>query len=264
MSDAVLDTFPRRPIALAAKHKDRKGQLLWLLGGLALMLAASYFSYDLWRDSRLRADLNARGVSAEVLDAEGTCTSRRGSSLGCNYTIRYRLRPGEDSDVREGDVYVPGDGPRVFAPPARYDPQNPDRIMSEADLERGKPFMSAAVPIAIPGVLGALSLLVWHAMANRSLVRAAASPRPLLVPVSRVEAVANTNINMVHFRRPDGSEGKQRFNLSGPLTIQSSDGRTMALALLGAKDRPVLLSHDLTELELTADERAAILAAARK
>jgi hypothetical protein len=261
MSSAVLDSFPRRPIALAGAAKTARGRRLWLIGALLLLLVPLYAGYQAWQRVSLRADLNARGERAEVIDAEGSCTSRRGASLGCHYTIRYRLRGEESGEVREGNIYVPGEGPRIFAPPAVYDPADPARIMSLADLERGEPFMNVAVPVVLPAVLAMLCLLVWYAMGNKALARAAAAPQPALVPVQRFEPVPNTRIVRVHFERPDGSAASQNFNGFRPLLV-TADGRDQALALLGPGDRPILLSEDLRELELSGDERARILGAA--
>ncbi len=262
MSHAVLDAFPRRPIALAGVRKDRKSRLLWLLGALLLLLVPLYVGYEAWRRTSLRAELNARGLSADVIEADGSCTYRRGVTLGCTYQLRYRLRPEEGGGERQGTVYVPGSGPRVFAPPARYDPLNPDRIMSEADLARGEPVMNVAMPIGIFGLLSALCLLVWYAIGKPSLTRAAAAPRPALVPITRTVQRPKTTIVDIWYERPGGGEAMQGFANGMPFTVQSGD-RQSALALLGPKDKPILLRQDLSELELTDEERAAILAAAR-
>ena len=151
MHAAVIDAFPRRPIALADTAKNAPSRWLWLIGAILLLLPVAYVAYTAWQRTSLRADLVARGVDANMLGAEGTCTSRRTISgpepRGCTYAITYQLREEEGGGTREGSIYVPGAGPRVFAPPARYDPQNPDRIMSVADIERGEPIMNVAVPI---------------------------------------------------------------------------------------------------------------------
>ena len=188
--------------------------------------------------------------------------SRRGITLGCTYQVRYRLRPEEGGGERQGTVYVPGSGPRIFAPPARYDPQHPDRIMSEADLARGEPFMNVAMPVGIFGLLSGLCLLVWFAIGKPTLRRAAAMPRPVLLPIIRTAQRPKTNIIDVTFERPGGGEAMQGFANSLPFIVEDAD-RRFALALLGPKDRPVLLRNDLGELQLTDEERAAIFAAAR-
>lgn len=265
MHDAVIDAFPRRPITLADTAKNATSRRLWLIGAILLLLPVAYVGYSAWQRTSLRADLVARGVDADVMRAEGSCLSRRSVSgsepRGCTYSITYQLREEEGGGTREGSIYVPGAGPRVFAPPARYDPQNPDRIMSVADIERGEPIMNVAVPIVLFGLFSGLCFLVWHAMGNKALTAAAATPQPVLVPIRRAAVRDKTNVLEVWFGRPDGSEGKQGFAGSRPLTVGSAPDH--ALALLGPGNRPILLRHDLAELRLTEAERAAILQAAQ-
>lgn len=266
MQAAVLEAFPRRPIVLANAEKDRSSRKYWLAGATALLLIAAYFGWGAWREATLRADLRARGVPAQVEEADGSCMSRNSINgrrpVGCNFTIRYRLQAQEGGELRDAQIYVPGEAPLVGTPPARYDPLDPSRVMSEADVERDKPFMDWAVPVFLPALLSALGFFVWFALGDKSFARAAAAPRPVLVPITNIEPIQNTRIARVHFQRPDGSAGKQDFNGFSPL-IATVDGREQALALLDPKDRPILLSQDLRELVLDADERAAILAAAR-
>lgn len=270
MHAPVLDAFPRRPIGLANAAKTARSRRLWLIGAILLLLPIIYVAYSAWQRTSLRADLVARGVDADVLRAEGSCLSRRSPSgstpRGCTYSITYQLRDEEGGGTREGSIFVPGAGPRVFAPPARYDPQDPSRIMSVADIERGEPFMNVAVPIGLFGGLAALALLVWYSMGRKSLAAAAAAPQPVLVPVRRAAVADKTNILQVWFERPDGSEGRQNFAGHGPLYVQppaqSAPDASLALSLAGPKG-PILLSQDLRELELTDAERAAVIAAAR-
>ena len=258
MQAPVLDAFPRRPIALAISDKDRSSRKLWLIGAILLLLPLFYFGWSNWQEAGLRADLRARGVPAEVLNAEGECLSRRTISgsepRGCNYEISYRLRAEEGGETREGNIYVPGSGPRVFAPSARYDPLDPGRIMADADIDRDPPFMNLAVPLGLPALLSGLAFLVWFAMGKKSLAKAASAPRPALVPVRRAEVREKTDVLEVWFERPDGSEGRQGFPGHGPLYVRLPAGeaahRQFALALLGANDRPILLSEDLRELAL--------------
>lgn len=266
MHAPVLDAFPRRPLALAHAERDRSTRKYWLVGAIALLLLAIYWGWGEWRQASMRADLRARGEPAQVEQAQGSCTSRRSISgrnpIGCNYTIHYRVRSDEGGALREAQVYVPGEAPLVGTPPVRYDPLDPSRVMSDADVERDKPFMDWGVPILAPAIISFLAILVWFALGHKRLARAAATPKPILVPVDNVEPIEKTNILRVHYRQPDGSAGKQDLNGFGPL-LTIADGREQALALLGPKDRAILLSHDLRELALTSDERSAILTAAR-
>lgn len=263
MTDApVLDAFPRRSLALTESEKDRRRRALWLIGGLLALLVPLYVGVTAWQRVGLRADLNARGVSADMIDADGTCATRGGMALGCTYQVRYRLRPEEGGGEHQGSVYVPSDGPRVFAPPSRYDPQNPDRIMSEADLARGEPFMNVAVPVVVFGLLSVFCLLVWYALGKPALKRAAAAPRPALLPVTRTEPRPQNNGWNLRLERPAGGETVQDFADGGPFLMQMGDC-VFALALLDPKDRPVVLRSDLNELALTEGERGAIFAAAR-
>jgi hypothetical protein len=227
---------------------------------------AAYLGWGAWREAGLRADLRARGEPAQVEHAEGSCTSRNSingrNPVGCNFTVSYRIRSEEGGALREAQVYVPGEAPLVGTPPVRYDPLDPSRVMSEADVERDKPFMDWAVPVFLPAIFSVLGFFVWFALGDKTFARAAAAPRPALVPVTNLEPIQSTGGIRVHFQRPDGRAGKRDFNGFSPLLL-TVNGREQAVALLDLKDRPILLSQDLRELVLEPEERAAILAAAR-
>lgn len=272
MSDApVVRAFPRRPIVLAADPAAARRRMLLLVGALLLFLPLIWFGSSTLQERALRADLRARGVEAEVLTAEGSCLSRRGitgdTPSGCNLDIRYRVQDAHGGGEREAEVYLPGAAPLVFAPPALYDPEDPERVMTRADVERGQPFMNVAVPIVLFTLLPLLALLAWAASGRGALKQAAADPRPAIVPIVRAARHAQTNRLDIWFQRPDGGEGLRSYKSGGPLLVapppEATPGQQWVLALLTAKGWPILLDQELAELDLTDAERAAIWQAAR-
>lgn len=268
----VLHAFPGRPLAVVRDAAHRRRRLLMLIGALLLFAPLIWFAATTLQTRALRADLGQRGVAAEVLSAEGSCLSRRNitgdTPSGCNLDVRYRVRPEHGGGEREASVYLPGAAPLVFAPPVLYDPQDPGRVMTEADVQRGDPFMNLAVPIFFFSVIPVIALLIWFATGDGALKAAAARPRPGIVPVERAVRDPKSNRLDIWFPRPGGGPpGKAAFRTGGPLLVTppagAPAGQQWALALLGTKDWPILLDQDLKALDLTDAERAAIQAAAR-
>lgn len=272
MSDtAAVRAFPRRAIALVANPAATRRRTLLLVGALLLFLPLIWFGYTTLQERALRADLRARGVEAEVLTADGSCLSRRGitgdTPRGCNLDIRYRVQDAHGGGEREAEVYLPGAAPLVFAPPALYDPEDPDRIMTKADVERGAPFMNVAVPLVLLTLLPLFALLLWFATGRGALKQAAANPHPTIVPIVRAARHAQGNRLDIWFQRPDGGEGLRSYKSGGPLLVapppEAPPGQQWALALLTPKGWPILLDQDLKELNLTDEERTTIWQAAR-
>jgi len=266
----VLHAFPRRPIALVRDPARARRRLVLLIGALLLFVPLIWFAASTLHSRALRADLRARGVPAEVIDAQGNCYSRRSISgntpRGCNLDIRYRTRA--DDAERSAKVYLPGAAPLVFAPPVLYDPQDPARVMTKADVDRGDPFMNLAVPFVLFTLLPLVALLVWFATGDGKLRKAAAAPRPGIVPILRATRDPRTNRLQLFFPRPGGGpDGAATFASGGPLLVTppagGAEGRQWALALLAEKDWPLLLDEGLSRLDLTPEERESILRAAR-
>jgi hypothetical protein len=265
----IVHAFPDRAIALAPDPAATKRRRLQLAGVLLLFVPLIWFGYSTLHTRALRADLRTRGVPAEVLSAEGSCLSRRGitgdSPRGCNLDIRYRTRDG--GAERTASVYLPGAAPLVFAPPVLYDPEDPGRVMTKADVERGDPFMNLAVPLAAFTLIPLVALLVWFATGDGQLKRAAAAPRPTIVPVLRATRDKQGRLAIVFPRPGGGPDGRALFATGEPLLVTppagAPAGSQWAAALLTAKDWPILLDQDLARLDLTPDERDAILRAAR-
>lgn len=266
----VLHAFPGRPIALVRDPAKTRRRAMLLVGAMLLFVPLIWFGASTLHTRALRADLRARGLPAEVLNAQGDCYSRRNvtgdTPRGCNFDIRYRTRDG--GPERTAKVYLPGAAPLVFAPAVLYDPQDPSRVMTRADVDRGDPFMNLAVPIVLFTLMPLVALLVWLATGDAALRRAASAPRPGIVPILRVTRDARTNRLRVFFPRPGGGpDGAATFATGGPLLVTpppaEGEGRQWALALLTDKGWPVLLDETLSRLDLTPDERGAILRAAR-
>jgi hypothetical protein len=263
-ASAVIDVFPRRAIDLKAS----RGRTIWLLGGLVLLVLFLWYGYSTVQRFGLRSDLRERGVGAEVLSSEGSCYSRRqingDEPHGCNLTISYRARPEHGGGERQAKLYLPGSAPLVFAPAVIYDPQDPDRAMTERDVQREERIVDIALPAI--GLLGcsAGAFLVWFAMGRRVLTAAAKEPRPVIVEIERMEPEAG--LLKVWFKKPDGQSVQQNFQKTGPLLVRADAGaqgdRHYALALLTDKERPILMDQDLSQLDLTANELMAIQQAA--
>jgi len=271
MSDVpVVQAFPKRPIALKVVAGDARRRKLMLVGALLLFLPLVWYGYSTLQRWSLRDDLRERGVKAEVLNAEGSCLSRRGISgdtpRGCDYDIRYAVRPEHGGGEREASVYLPGAPPLVFAPSVLYDPQDPARVMTERAVQQDDRIVDIAIPTVLLTLLPLIALLVWFATGKGALRQAAAAPRPAIVAIER--AVRRQGRLDVWFRKPDGKgQGLRSFRRGGPLLVAPPAGappdQQWALALLAANGHPLLLDETLAELELTEVEREAIYRAAR-
>lgn len=268
----VLDAFPRRPLRLATTPRRRKGRILGLVFSLLLALPAFYWGYRSWHSGQLRADLRERGVpTAEVLDSEGSCTSRRSRLSGtqtpvdCWFTLTYRLRPEEGGGTRTAQVHHMGRAP-IFTPPARYDPADPGRVMLQPEIDRDMTFWEKFAPVFLL-LLPAIALGIWFAAGRRGLAKAARDPKPLLVPIEKSVRQMPANRLFVHFR-PPGAErpAVESFGPGeAPFLVRPPAGappdQQWALALAGAK-RPYLLDEKLLYLDLGEAERAALRNAA--
>jgi len=266
----ILHAFPNRPIALVTDPAAQRRRRLALVGILLLFVPLIWFSAKTWQERTLRADLRERGVQAEVISAEGSCYARRTISgdqpKGCNLDIRYRAQ-GEDQE-RSASVYLPGRAPLVFAPPVLYDPEDPSRVMTQANVEGEQSIVNVAIPLAFFILIPAFALLAWLASGDRALRQAAAAPKPAIVPILRAARNPRNNRLEIWFERPaDGKEGFAIFPTGTPLLVMPPPGsppdRQWAAALLTPKGRPVLLDQELARLDLADGERAAILRAAR-
>ena len=266
----IVDAFPRRPLSLTKSPEHTRRRLLWLLGVVALAILPLYGIVSDLRMRSLRNDLLERGVEGEVLSADGSCLSRRqitgDEPRGCNFEITYRLRKEEGGDVRTAEVWLSGSAPGVFAPPALYDPQDPSRVMLKPEVER-EPELDTRVGSSLLMLIPALALLAWFATGRGALAKAARDPRPVVVPIERTVWNGQARRTEVWFERPGGGNPLRndfREN-DGPLLARppdAADGRQYALGLLTPKGVPVLLDKELKMIDLSEEERAAVLRAA--
>lgn len=269
----VLAAFPRRPIALATPRARRRGRILGLAVCLLLFGPSLYWGLLGWQESRLRDDLRARGVMAAATgDADGSCASRRDrlsgseSPQGCDFSVTYVLRPEEGGGERSAQVRLEGRAP-IFTPDAVYDPQDPSRVMLKPELDR-EPGWSQRWNWAILLLLPLAGLLWWWFAGRRGLARAAARPDPLIAPIERAIRSMPPNRLTIHFR----PEGDVRVSVTTfgpgeePLLVRppagTPDDRQWVLALGSPKGRAYALDAGLNGLDLTEEERAAILNAA--
>jgi hypothetical protein len=267
----VIQAFPRRPIGLIEKPGQARRRAIWLVVILLLFIAPLWYGYSVWQRTSLRADLAQRGVSADVVSAEGECLSRRqitgDSPRGCNFDVSYRVRDEHGGGVRQAKLYLRGAAPAAFAPPVIYDPGDPNRAMFAPEVRDGERMMNVAVPIVLFTLVPALGLLGWFAGGRSALAQAAQAPNPTIVAIDRAVRDPRTGRLDIWFDRPDGNgQGLKPFPTGGPLLVAPPPGaapeRQYALALLNAKGWPLLLDQELGELDLTAEERAAVQRAA--
>jgi hypothetical protein len=262
---AVIDAFPRRPIALIKSPDDAKARMKWLAILLLLLLPGLYWGWSLHETSEFKQYLRTSGAEAEVLSADGNCFSRRQISgdnpRGCNFEIEYVLRPEHGGQTLRADVWHDGARP-IFTPPALYDPADPSRVMLRPEAERDYRWTEwIGVPIAL--LIPLAGLLLWFLSRNDPLEAALADPRPVAVPVERFARLKNAL--QVWFRRePGGKELLQVFPVGATPFLLSPPGgnpdeRPWALALLAANGRPLLLDSELRRLDLTGEERSRIL-----
>ena len=265
---SVLDVFPRRPIGLARDSRRTRNRLLLLAVTVLLALPSLYWARQSWQSASLRADLRARGVrAAETLDATGDCTSRRSRLSGterpidCWFDLTYRLRPEEGGGLRKAQVHHEGRAP-IFTPAAIYDPQDPGRVMLAPEMEREMNWSELFGPVFLL-IFPAATLLVFLMTSRRGLAKAARSPDPLIVPIEKV--IRQPNKLYLHTRAP----GAARPAVSAfpapamPLQVPGPGDGQWVLALRSPDGRHYVLDADLAWLDLTDDERARLLAAAR-
>lgn len=267
----VVEVFPRRPLKLAPNPKRRNARILLLAVTLLAALPALYWGSNAWQNAQLRADLRVRGVqAANTLDAEGDCLSRRTISdpnepISCDFTVSYEIRPEEGGGVRRNEMHLDGGSP-IFTPPVIYDPQDPDRAMFKPEVDRDMGWSEMIGPFALL-LIPATLLLVFFLTSRRGLSRAAANPQPLVVAVERADR--NQGRLYLHTRAP-GAAKAAVDTFSGPLMPllvppppTSNPEQQWALALGSPGRRHYVLDSELALLDLTDDERSAVLAAAR-
>lgn len=265
----VTDAFPRRPLELADKAGRRKRRLISLALVLLLFLPGLWFAWGVFSDMKLRSDLRERGVETSVLNSEGHCTSRRqitgDEPLGCNLNISYEVRPEHGGGTRSTDAWLDGSAPRVFSPPAVYDPQDPGRAMLKPEVERDPGWDNLLGPF-IPLVIAFLALGFWFLIGDGAKARAGRDPRPMVVPIDRSERMGK----WLHVTfQPPGAAKPVRDTFEGedgPLLVAPPEGETAdrdwALALVPEKGRPCLVDARLARFDFTEEERGSILRAA--
>jgi hypothetical protein len=269
---SVIHVFPRRPLKLAPDPKRRKRRLSILL--LAALLAAYplYWSFGLWQESRLRADLRDHGArAADTRQTGGSCMSRRSRlsgaerPIGCTLEISYDVRDEHGGGTRDASLRLEGREP-IFTPTAIYDPADPSRVMLAPEVERDATWSERIGPIAL--LLPALiTLLVFFLTTRRKLAKAASSPEPVAVAIEKV--IRQPAKLYLHTRAPgDARVVVSSFpNPEQPLIVPTPAGapadQQWVLALRTPDGRHFVLDSALAWLDMSDEERRALLAAAR-
>lgn len=269
---SAVEVFPRRPLKLAPDPRRRNWRIVLLVVALLSALPASYWGLSAWRSAQLRADLRTRGVHADqTMDADGECTSSRNRlsnsarPVGCWFTVSYRLRPEEGGAIRKAQLHLDGGSP-IFTPPVVYDPQDPGRAMFQPEMERDMSWSELIGPIAlllIPGMI----LIAFFLTSRRGLAAAAARPEPIAVAIEK--AVRSPGRLYLHTRAPGAARPvvDAFSNPTMPLLVAPPPGapgeQQWALALLSPRGRHYVLDSALALLDLSPEERSAVLSAAR-
>ncbi|WP_395611599.1 hypothetical protein [Allosphingosinicella sp.] len=268
-----LAAFPRRPIALITTPARRRGRIIALILCLLLFGPSLYWGYKAWSGQALRTALRDHGVmAAETLDADGSCTSRRGrlsgseTPISCDYTLTYRLRPEEGGELRQAPVHLDGAGP-IFTPSAYYDPADPSRVMLKPEMDREMTWSELLGPLFL--LLFPLACLFWWwGTSRRGLKAAAASPNPVIAPIEKAIRQMPANRLTLHFRPPGDTRAWITTLGPGeePLLVRppagAAQGEQWVLALRSPKGRAYALDANLKDLDVTDAERAAIRNAA--
>jgi hypothetical protein len=152
----------------------------------------------------------------------------------------------------------------IFTPPAFYDPRAPERVMLKPEMDRDLGWDETFGPYVLL-IIPAILLGLFFATSRRGLAAAARSPRPLAVAIEKVGRAPNKY--WVRFRAPGAAKSYvDTFKGTTPLLIRppqgAPPGEEWALALVSPGGRPHLLDQQLAWLDLTDEERSAVLAAA--
>lgn len=266
----IVDLFPRRPLTLARVPGRTARRAFLLLVAALLALPSLYWGNIAWQSQQLRQDLRERGVRAdEALDLTGDCYSRRNRYSGaerpidCWLDLTYRAEAG--GAVRTAPVHLDGRMP-IFTPPAYYDPQDPSRVMLKPEMDRELGWDEAYGPLFLL-IMPAIVLAIFFFTGRRGLAAAARDPKPLIVPIEKV--IRQPQKLYIHSRPPGAPRPfvDAFAHPATPLLVPPPPGsppdQQWALALLSPKGRSYLLDSQLASLELSDEERATLLNAAR-
>ena len=267
-AEAAIAAFPRRPLRLVETRARKFGRIFFLLLFLAAAVPAVWWTIGAVRETRLYADLEARGVSARVTEAtNGECSARRRrtsggyDTTGCDFDVTYRTAPEHGGRTITTRLHHTGDEDD-FRREVRYDPQAPERALLTRELEAGQSWSAYIGPglggddrnIADPPVAAG------RAAGARSR-RTGARPDP---GTDHERRPGNALQHAGGRVRPGRRQDRMRqARPSRPAADAAAAGRRgsgsqWAMALVGQNGRPYLLDEKLAWLDLTDAERQAV------
>jgi len=157
-------------------------------------------------------------------------------------------------------------GEPIFTPSAIYDPADPSRVMLAPEVERSATWSERIGPIAL--LLPALiTLLIFFLTTRRKLAKAATDPEPLSVAIEKV--IRQPGKLYLHTRAPgDAKVVVSTFPdpeqpLIVPTPPDAPADQQWVLALRTGDGRHFVLDSALGWLEMSDEERRAVLSAAR-
>jgi hypothetical protein len=155
--------------------------LLFLLIGLGLIASASF---SVSTSAQLRAD--GRTITAEVVDAQVTRSTRRGSVTSTRYEIKYRFQPPGHAVVTSGWEEAPEDIARTAAQTrtidVRYLPGDPSVNLPSASVGKESGSDVTSVWRSIVGAAFALLGLGIGFLALKGQPAPGPSPRQSVMP----------------------------------------------------------------------------------
>jgi hypothetical protein len=264
---SVLRAFPRRPLKLLRAPSGRVGigQVLGLLFFIgALVGDGFYYGSSIYDDVML----GQSGTPAQDVHlTKGKCSSKA-FIYSCDIDISYRTadRTARQASLHYLTAFQKVDDHMPLA--ARYDPANPARVSASwgVQLLTNRIVSNLALVTLVLLLIGGFAVSYRESLRLRkSLVAMARDPRPVIARFVGVRT--SKKFSTVRFDWTDPSSWHTRRDssrLAGtaqPFWLDRE--RTAMLALAGPDGHAHLLDEDLSQVELTEDERTRIWNAVR-
>ena len=262
LPEPVLDAFPTRPVVVRPARLP-VGVALWVLGAVGLAVVTLVLS---WRSLAPDHALGDDASVASVSGVEGSCHIRYSLLYTCDVTLGY-VHDGQQRELDRHYLWVdPGstDGYKDVL----VSPDGTHATLSVAqDRFTNRVLTSAGIALVLLWLAGLGVRQVRRVLRLRSQYGATGGLELRPVPARLHKLVGKSRIGgptPVFEVEVDGRRyrpvGPVPGSGSGPLTTAS--GAVVAIVPAAGPGEPMILDADLTGLELSEEERAAILEAA--